>query len=271
MNLPRPPRWIETFLTQGPVGKAAFAQWHSRTALTRLLPAPTDQLTSQRFWHHFHDVSEDQIRAIEADLCQAAVEKFGLDLRLLIFDPTNVFTFIDTFNRAPTLAQRGKSKEGRSNLRILGFGLMATADGPVPLLHDLYPGNRNDATEFPFILDRLLPRPAELPTFSGVRTSRSSLDAPDMLYVEYADGSREHYDLAGDPHQMGSLHADPSPLRSQQRDSLRAWLSDLKTCGNGSCQTLEWADTPGEPLSTTAGGGPSYLDLIRALVDLEAK
>lgn len=141
-----------------PASKAAFAQWYSRTALTRLLPAPTDQLTSQRFWDHFHDVSEDQIRAIEADLCQAAVEKFGLDLRLLIFDPTNIFTFIDTFNQAPTLAQRGKCKEGRSNLRILGFGLMATADGPVPLLHDLYPGNRNDVTEFPFILDRLLPR-----------------------------------------------------------------------------------------------------------------
>jgi len=144
-----------------PCSKAAFADWYGRSVASRLIPARASQLSSQRFWDHFSPITEAQLGAIERDLCRTAIEEFHLDLRLLLFDPTNVFTFIDTFNAASTLAQRGKSKEGRESLRILGLAVVATADGPVPLLHDLYPGNHHDTTEFPVIVERLTERLGE--------------------------------------------------------------------------------------------------------------
>jgi len=144
-----------------PCSKAALADWYGRSVVARLIPARPAQLTSQRFWDHFSPLAEAQLQAIARDLCRTAIEDFNLDLRLLLFDPTNVFTFIDSFNEAPTLAQRGKCKEGRDSLRILGLAVVATADGPVPLLHDLYPGNRHDATEFPVIVERLTERLGE--------------------------------------------------------------------------------------------------------------
>jgi hypothetical protein len=43
------------------------------------------------------------------------------------------FTFLDSFNLRAKLPQRGRSKEGRDNLRILGLALLVTSDGQVPL------------------------------------------------------------------------------------------------------------------------------------------
>jgi len=180
-----------------PCSKAALADWHSRSVASRLIPAHPGQITSQRFWDHLSGISEDQIRAMERDLCHTAIEEFGLDLRLLLFDPTNVFTFIDSFNDAPTLAQRGKSKEGRDSLRILGFALVATADGPVPLLHDLYPGNRHDATEFPVVVERLTER------LGAFRERVEDI----TLVFDKGNNSQDNFDqLAGTPFNfVGSL------------------------------------------------------------------
>ena len=78
------------------------------------------------------------------------IEDFDLDLR--------VYDAIDTFNARSTLAQRGKSKEGRRSLRILGLALMVTGDFEVPLFHSLYPGNHNDATSFRAVVQELVDR-----------------------------------------------------------------------------------------------------------------
>ena len=43
-------------------------------------------------------------------------------------------------NGRSTLAQRGKGKEGRKALRIVGLALLVSADFQVPLLHRTYPG-----------------------------------------------------------------------------------------------------------------------------------
>jgi len=56
------------------------------------------------------------------------------------------------------MAQRGKSKEGRSSLRILGLALLVTGDFEIPLFHRLYPGNHNDPTSFRSVVDELVER-----------------------------------------------------------------------------------------------------------------
>ena len=141
-----------------PCSKSALAAWFQRTVLDRLLPLQPSQLSSQRFWDNMDRVSPDAIQAIERDLVAAMVRDFRVDLRHLLFDATNFFTFIDTFNDKPTLAQRGHSKEGRASLRIVGLALLVSADSHLPLLHATYAGNRPDAPTFQDLCSRLTER-----------------------------------------------------------------------------------------------------------------
>ena len=141
-----------------PTSKAGMATWYERTSLSRWFQLKPTQLTSQRFWDNMDRVPPEAIIGIERELATKVIEDFDLDLRCVFYDATNFFTFIDTFNARSTLAQRGKSKEGRRSLRILGLALMVTGDFEVPLFHSLYPGNHNDATSFRAVVQELVDR-----------------------------------------------------------------------------------------------------------------
>jgi transposase len=141
-----------------PCSKAHLGDWYAKTVLRRLVPLAPGQLTSQRFWDNMARVTPAHIAAIEEELTRTAVARFGLDLRALLFDATNFFTFVDSFNVRATLPQRGHSKEGRANLRILGLALLVTADGEVPLFHHAYAGNQHDAVTFKSVADELWAR-----------------------------------------------------------------------------------------------------------------
>ena len=69
-----------------PGSKASLARWFDSTALGRLLPLRSSQLTSQRFWDHMHRVPVSAIPAIERDIVTAMTREFGLDLRQVLFD-----------------------------------------------------------------------------------------------------------------------------------------------------------------------------------------
>jgi arylsulfatase A-like enzyme len=79
-----------------------------------------------------------------------------------------------------------------------------------------------------------------IPDYGAVRTGPAAPEAPNQLYVQYIDGTIEFYDLGVDPKQLVSLHADHSPIRASQRQVLSQWLADLKACGGGTCQALEF-------------------------------
>lgn len=145
-----------------PRSKARLSAWYDKTVLPRLLRIRSSQLTSQRFWDNMNRVDEDAIVAIERELTEAAVARFELDLRCLLFDATNFFTFVDSFNTRSELPKRGHSKEGRDNLRIVGLALLVTADGDVPLLHHCYAGNQHDAVTFGAVVPEIARRCREL-------------------------------------------------------------------------------------------------------------
>jgi transposase len=141
-----------------PCSKVRLARWFEGTALRRLLNVRTEQLTSQRFWDHMARISPQAIELIERDLTGHLVRRFEIDVRRVLFDATNFFTFIDTFNSRCTLAQRGKSKEGRAALRIVGLALLVTADFHIPLFHRTYPGNQPDGPTFAGLTAELIER-----------------------------------------------------------------------------------------------------------------
>lgn len=141
-----------------PKSKRSFAEWYASTSLARLCPIPNQLLASQRFWDHMKRVDADTIRRIEADLTKHLLAEFGLDLRCLAYDTTNFFTFVDTFNHRNTLARRGKSKEHRADLRIVGVALLVSMDFHVPLFHHTYSGNTHDSKTFASVTDELVAR-----------------------------------------------------------------------------------------------------------------
>ena len=141
-----------------PCSKAKTGEWYDKTVLPRLLGIKSSQLSSQRFWDNMNRVDPQAIGKIEAEISATAVSRFGLDLKCLLFDATNFFTFIDSFNDRAKLAQRGHGKEGRDNLRIIGLALMVTSDGDVPLFHSTYAGNQHDSVTFSSVAEELANR-----------------------------------------------------------------------------------------------------------------
>lgn len=132
-----------------PRSKRQLADWHGRTMLARALPYPARSLSSQRFWDAMHVIGDEAIAAAESEIVGRAVERYEIELEPLVFDTTNFATFVDSANARNTIAQRGHAKGGRRDLRLIGLALCVALDGNVPLCHQPYAGNRNDASEFP--------------------------------------------------------------------------------------------------------------------------
>jgi transposase len=144
-----------------PVSKLRFADWYRSTALPRLIPATARQLSSQSFWNHLDFVEEHHIAAAERELSQRLIDRFRLSLRMLAYDGTNFFTFLDT--RTPAeLPQRGHNKQKRNDLRQVSLGMLVSTDFHVPLFHKVYAGNVNDGTIFATITEELRARDQEL-------------------------------------------------------------------------------------------------------------
>ena len=96
--------------------------------------------------------------ADRGEVAPRLIAVFGLDVSSVALDMTNFATYIDTANDKAPIAQRGKAKQKRSDLRLVGLGLVVTRDGGIPLLSHAYPGNKPDVTQFPAMIDTLRQR-----------------------------------------------------------------------------------------------------------------
>jgi transposase len=145
-----------------PCSKAAFADWWATTAGPRWVRVSEAALDHRRFWEAMDRLGETDLAAIEAELGRRMVAEFDLDLSGLVLDMTNFATFIDSSNGAAPIAQRGKAKQKRVDLRLVGLALVVTRDGGVPLLSHAYPGDRPDVTQFSTVIEALLARYRDL-------------------------------------------------------------------------------------------------------------
>jgi len=137
-----------------PTSKLQFADWYRQTALTHLLPADPAWLSSQHFWNHMDRIDEDHILQFERQMTHLLSARFQVDLRSLIYDGTNFFTYINT--RTPSeLPQRGHNKQKRTDLRQVSLGLVVSADFHIPLFHTVYAGNVHDSVQFLSITEEL--------------------------------------------------------------------------------------------------------------------
>jgi transposase len=193
--------------------KRSMWKWFSQTTLLRHFPEATaDRLSSQQFWNHMDRIAETTCASIWRDILQTAVEREGISLESICYDGTNFYTFIDTFNARCDLPRRGKNKQGRANLRQVSYALFCCEDGHLPLFYDVYEGNRNDAKQFPRMLQAFHtflnevtgcpgPLPETTVIFDKGNNSRDNFALIDELNLKFVGSVKldEHKDLAEVP------------------------------------------------------------------------
>src|SRR5439155_1346009 len=103
-----------------PCSKLGFADWWATTAGPRWVKLPAAALDHRRFWVAMDRLGEADLRTIETELSTRIVAAYGLDLSGLVLDMTNFATYIDSGNDKAPIAQRGKAKQKRVDLRLVG-------------------------------------------------------------------------------------------------------------------------------------------------------
>jgi hypothetical protein len=118
---------------------AAFLE----SCIPRVSCLPPAAFTGQAFHRLAGRVTADQLEKAQIAIARAAAQRFELSTDVLAFDTTNFDTHIAT-TTAGELAQRGKAKSKRGDLRVVGLAVLVSETGHVPLLHRAYPGNGSD-------------------------------------------------------------------------------------------------------------------------------
>lgn len=197
-----------------PVSKLAMWDWFSRSVLCREVPGATRaSLASQRFWDHMEAIPEEMIPEIWREIIDDTVVREKIDLSRVCYDGTNFYTFINTFNTRSSIARRGKNKQGRGNLRQVGYALFCSRDGNVPLYYDVYEGSRNDSRQFPAMISRFhkflreltgnasAPLPETTVVFDKGNNSADNVKLLDQLKLHFIGSVKldEHKELAALP------------------------------------------------------------------------
>jgi hypothetical protein len=123
-------------------------------SVPRVSCLPGSAFTGQAFHRLAQAVSDRQLEQAQVAIAKAAVARFELSTSVLAFDTTNFDTHIATVTPGE-LARRGHAKSKRSDLRVVGLGLLVSESGHVPLLHRVYSGNGSDQGVLEACLDGL--------------------------------------------------------------------------------------------------------------------
>ena len=138
-----------------PCSKAGSAGWWKTTAADRFTKIGGPALDHRRFWDAMHAITLGQLEQASEKIAARIVQVSGADVSSVALDMTNFATFIATANPKAPIAQRGKAKQKRADLRLVGLGLVVTRDGGLPLTWHAYPGDKPDVTQFPGMIDQL--------------------------------------------------------------------------------------------------------------------
>ena len=131
-------------------------------AVPRLSCLPSSAFSGQAYHRVAGQIADEQLERAQIAIAKAAEARFGLSADVLAFDTTNFDTHIATVTPGE-LARRGHAKSKRSDLRVVGLGVLVSETGHVPLLYRTYSGNSSDQAVLTACLD-------------GLRTLHQSLD-----------------------------------------------------------------------------------------------
>ena len=145
-----------------PVSKLQIGDWYQDTVLQRLWGFSSGAFTSQSYWNHMDLISKEAINTIQDRLAERIRKEFRIETEVFLYDTTNFFTYISTYNDRNEVAQRGRQKQKRNDLRQVNLALLTTRDFQIPLFHNTYKGNIPDVAFFPEVAQELLRRRAAI-------------------------------------------------------------------------------------------------------------
>ena len=125
-----------------------YEGWARNTSLSYLLRMSLSRLDSQHFWDQMDALPTNVIPLIEQDIVKTLLKNEDVSLDTLLCDTTNFFTHIDSANHRCTIAQRGRNKQKRMDLRQYGLLLLVSRQDHLPIFHKVYQGNLVDRTVF---------------------------------------------------------------------------------------------------------------------------
>lgn len=189
------------------VSKQGIWTWFQDTVLLNYFPGiRKEQLSSQRFWDHMNLIAEEKIIPVWMEILNGALLSNHIGLSGVSYDETNFYTFISTFNNHCSLPQRGKNKQGRSNLRQVNYALFCSKESHMPLYFDVYQGNTHDSTEFKKILpgfkaafkDKITPASTITIIFDKGNNSPEAMDEIDQSSFHFVGSLKlsDHNELA---------------------------------------------------------------------------
>src|SRR5271169_893233 len=223
-----------------PCSKRGFADWWRTTAADRFTKIPASALDHRRFWDAMHAVTLEQLEEISRAIALRIVAEFGLDCSSVALDMTNFATFIATANGKAPIAQRGKAKQKRSDLRLVGLGLVVTRDGGIPLTWHAYPGDRPDVTQFPAMIGQLRSQYEAIAAAAGGTPASSQGGAADMTVVfdagQNSAGNFAYLAGAG-LHYIGSVPASDCPDLTALPATARSIVDKDRFGGLTACDT----------------------------------
>jgi len=135
-----------------PTSKRGWWNWAKTTSCEYLLRCSLSKIDSQHFWDLMDSLPVEAIEKIENQLLTKVLDIYKLQSDTLFFDTTNFYTYIHTTNTRCTIAQRGKNKQKRYDLRQVGLAMVVTRQDMIPLFHLTYQGNINDTKVFTTVI-----------------------------------------------------------------------------------------------------------------------
>lgn len=143
-------------VSPGPLYRIATWLAPVEPAVLGLTPSQVAAINDDRVARALDALTSERGRSLWFRLALRIIKQFELDTRRFHHDTTTV-----TFHGAYATSQgdpqitHGHNKDHRPDLKQLVFGLTATADGAVPVWHDVFSGNRTDDTVHRSTVDAL--------------------------------------------------------------------------------------------------------------------
>ncbi len=141
-----------------PTSKMGWWNWAKTTSVEYLLRCSLSKVNSQHFWDLMDSFPEDAISLAEQEILSGLLDVYKIRTDTLFYDTTNFFTYIDTTNEHCDIAQRGKNKQKRNDLRQVGLAMVVSKEDYIPLFHHSYQGNLQDSTVFREVIEKIKDR-----------------------------------------------------------------------------------------------------------------
>ncbi|MBE0478304.1 IS1634 family transposase [Candidatus Aerophobetes bacterium] len=227
----------------GRVGKPTskrgwYEGWARHTSLSYLLGKSLSKLDSQHFWDQMEAVPQETIPLIEEDILELILRKYTISLDSVLLDMSNFFTYIASTNQHSSLAQRGRNKQKRMDLKQFGLLLLLSRQDHLPLFHRVYAGNLTDRTvfqkNFHEILDRFKRLCGQLEELTlifdqGSNTKKTLKEVAEKIHFVGALSPHHHKDLIHKAnHHLGTVRVGDRSIQCY-RTRRTIWNFDL-TC-----------------------------------------